>query len=793
MKNKREQLHEFDDELNLRELLQKYSSRWKWFVLSLVVTFGVAVLILRYTPHIYESKTKLLIKFEKTGSYSELSAFQDLGLFDGVGRYNNLYNEREILISRPVLEKVVRKLNLNIQYLLIGTKTGIERKEFYKNSPIRIQRINDSLDIETGVVFNIEVINSELYRFLDSEKFGNKKYHFGDTLEAVIGKFCIQRTAFYKAKHGPIRIGISVKPIKKTVSIYQSKLKIEPINENVDILMLTISGPVIKKNNDFLDTLMAEHTRQTVQDQMAIYRNTTKFINERIEAIARELSDVELDGESYMTKYDFSDILMNEKSLYDRTLVNEKKLIDSEIELELVDFLFDYLNNHPSNDELLPTNLGFTDLSINDAANEFNKLALEKNRLLSNSSSKNPAVKKLEIDLQSIRSSLSSSLLNLKSSLKMEVSRLRSMDSELGKNISNLPKHKRILRSIERQQLVKESLYVYLLQKREENEIASAVTEGNSKIIEAAYSNGKATNPNKKIHYSLAIFFGLFIPFSTIYLRHLLDNKVRGVEDLEKHNLPHLANIPKVDGRQKLVISKGNNSSAAEAFRILRTNTSFVLGPNTDGGKIIIATSSIAKEGKSFVALNLATSYALTGKKTLVVELDLRAPKLFEYAELKPDKGVTDYIIDDSVSIESLLVKSPRTEGLSLLSSGTKPPNPSEILMRDEIKVLFAYLKQNFDIIIVDTAPVGLVTDTLLISDMADACIYVVRANYLEKKLLGIPERLRNEGKLKNIGVVINSVEHIKSGRYGYGYGYGYGYEAQSEQKKWFNKLFNRS
>ena len=639
MRNKREKQHEFDDELNLRELLQKYTSRWKWFVLSLLITFGVAMLVLRYTPRIYESKTKLLIKFEKTGAYSELSAFQDLGLFDGIGRYNNLYNEREILSSRPILERVIRKLDLNIQYFLIGTKTGIERKEFYKNSPVGIQRVNDSLDIETGVVFNIEVLNAKSFRFLDSDKFGDKTYTFGDTLEAVIGKFYIHKTDFYKAKHGAIRIGISVKPIEKTISTFQSKLKIEPMNENVDILMLSINGPVIKKNNDFLDTLIAEHTRQTVQDQLAIYRNTTEFINERIAAIAQELSDVELDGENYMTKYDFSDILMNEKSLYDRTLVNEKKLVDSEIQLELVNFLYEYLNDHPDNDELLPTNLGFDDVSINEAANEFNKLALEKNRLLSHSSTKNPAVVKLENDLRSIKTSLNTSLLNLKSSLKLEVSRLRSMDSGFSQDIANLPKHKRVLRSIERQQLVKESLYVYLLQKREENEIASAVTEGNSKIIESAFSNGKATNPNKKIHYSLAIFFGLFIPFSTIYLRSLLDNKVRGREDLDKHNLPHLANIPKVDDRQKLVISKGNTSSAAEAFRILRTNTSFVLGPNTDAGKIIITTSSIAKEGKSFVALNLATSYALTGKKTVVVELDLRAPKLFEYADLKREKG----------------------------------------------------------------------------------------------------------------------------------------------------------
>ena len=779
---------EFEDELNLRDLIHKYLIQWKWFVLSLVSTFVVAFFVLRYTPKIYESKAKLLIKFEKAGAYSELSAFRDLGMFDGLGGYNNLYNEREILSSRILLEKVVSNLHLNIQYSLIGTTTGIERREFYKNSPIEIDFLNDSLLGDAEISYAIDVVDSKHFKFIDNKKFGDKEFSFGDTLTDNYGKFCFHITKHYKSKSESVSISVSIRPVSAVASTFQSNLEIEPINENVDILELKVSGPVIERNNDFLNELIAEHTRQTVNDQQAVYKSTTQFINDRISSIADELSDVEKDGEKYMTEYDFSDVLLSEKSLYDRTLVNEKKLVDSEIQLELVNFLYEYLNSHPNNNELLPTNLGFEDISINEAAHEFNKAVLDRNRLLSASSEKNPAVTKLTNDLASIRTSLNASLLNFRSSLKMEVRQLRSMDDELNQSISDLPKHKRVLRSIERQQVVKETLYIYLLQKREENEIASAVREGNSRTIETAYSSGSVKNPNEKIHYGLALFFGMLIPFSLIYLRSLLDNKVRSRADLDKYNLPHLSNIPKVKGSDKLVISDENMNSIAEAFRILRTNTSFMLGPKTDDGKIIITTSTIAKEGKSFIALNLGTSFALSGKKTIIVEMDLRSPKIFDYLEIPRGKGITDFVLDSSIDIDKLIIPAPSTKGLSLISCGTKPPNPSEIIMREEIKTMLTYLKKHFDIIVIDTAPVGLVTDTLLVSELSDVLIYVVRANFLEKKLLGIPEQLRDEGKIKNVGVVINYTEENNVGGYGYGYGYG-----RQEEIKWYKKPFKRN
>lgn len=783
--------YEFQEEFNLRELLGIYLSRWKWFLAAIIVFLGMAYLMLRYSNPVFESKARVLIKIEKAGAYSELSAFQDLGLFEGLSGYNNMYNEKEILHSRPLIEKVVRKLGLNVEYYLLGSKTGIERKEFYKRAPIQFFFV-DGQDIKKGFSHVIEIIDCNTFKFVDDIDFGNKKFLFGDTLDNGSSKFTLECTKYYNEENSNIQISIRASSIESTVSKYQSLLFVEPIDEQIDILELSIRGSLIDRNNDFLDSLIAEHTRMTITDQLTIYHNTTDFINDRIESIAEELSEVEKDGESYKTENELSDVFLNEKSLYDRTLFNERNLVEAEIQLELSKYLYDFLTDIEDYETLIPANLGLEEESINKSVAEYNKIALERLKLTQLSSNKNPAVLKLENELNSIITSLKAGLRNSRSSIELEVKKLRAEQGALNSDISDLPKHNRILRSIDRQQQVKESLYLYLLQKREENEIASAVTEGNSKIVESAYCNGVIVAPNKKMYYAAALFLGLLIPFSIIYLISLFDNKVRTKEDLDKFRLPHLGNVPHINSKEKIVIREGDTSPGAEAFRILRTNTNFVLKIKQDEGQIIMVTSTIAKEGKSFIALNLATSFALTGKKTVVVGLDLRAPRLFKYANLGKSKGVTELILDNSIDVDSLIISSKETENLSFLPAGVRPPNPSELLLREELAELFSLLKKKYDIVIVDTAPMGLVTDTLLVANQSDALLYVVRANYLEKKMLTIPQELLEKKSIRNVGVVLNAI--TKSGRGSYGYQYGYGQPTNNDDNKnWIKRLFGRS
>lgn len=788
MSTRGNQNSEFNDQINLRAIVFRYLSYWKWFVLSVFICFFISYVYVRYTPKQYESTAKLLIKVEQGGVYSELAAFQDLGLFEGNSGYNNLRNEKEILQSRPIIEQVVRSLDLHIKYNLLGSKTGIVRKEYYKNAPFLFKVINESIDsVNAYQSFDVHIVDEGHFKFIGPSEFGDKSYQFGDTLENGINKFTLIKSENFR-KHLVSRdFKITIAPIKFVVAQFQAKLKVEPMDEMMDILLLKIQGTNVKKNNDFLDSLITFHTNQTISDQLSIHRNTTSFINERIATLSEELADVEIDGEKYKSNNELTDVLMDEKSLHDKTLINDKQLIQAEIQLELTAYLQEFLSNISDKETLLPVNIGVDQHSVNEYVAEYNKTALNRLKLIQLSSEKNPQVAKLDTELDYIRSSLNASLKNSKTSIEMEVRRLKTEQSIIDNGISQLPKHARILRSIERQQQVKETLYLYLLQKREENEIASAVTEGNSKVIESAYSSGMPVAPRKAVYYLFSMIIGLVFPASIIYISGFLSNKVQSKDDLKEYDLPHLGNIP-WNKEAGLISSASSNNSLAESIRILRTNISFMLGRKDKDGKVILLTSTMPLEGKSFLTLNLGASYAITDKKTIVVGLDLRAPKLLKYLGYGETKGVSDYIQEENGEYGKYVIRDKNINNLYYLPSGTTPPNPAELLMRSELVGLIDDLKKNFDLVLIDTAPVSLVTDTLLISHLADASVYVIRANKLDKGQLEFVSELSKSGKLPHMGVVINGVKENSVNGYGYGYGYG----ENNQPKPIWKRLFRR-
>ena len=340
------------------------------------------------------------------------------------------------------------------------------------------------------------------------------------------------------------------------------------------------------------------------------------------------------------------------------------------------------------------------------------------------------------------------SLLNLKESLKIKNRELQRLENEINSKISTVPRYEREYREIQRQQQIKESLYLYLLQKREETAIALAVTVSNTKIIDEAFSDNVIVSPNKKIIYVISFLVGLLIPFGFIYIRRILDTKIHGKNDILAVNLPFIGDIPISETKDKIVVNHGENNHVSESFRLLRTNIDFMLKSKNQPGNIIFITSTIAKEGKSFISINLASIIALSGKKVLLIGLDLRAPKILEYTGLSKSKGVSNYLTDYEISLSDVIIHKPDDINFDLLVSGDIPPNPSELLMNDRIKEMFENVKEMYDYVIVDTAPVGPVTDTLLITPYADAIIYVSRADYLDKRLLNIPETLYKENKL---------------------------------------------
>jgi capsular exopolysaccharide synthesis family protein len=434
---------------------------------------------------------------------------------------------------------------------------------------------------------------------------------------------------------------------------------------------------------------------------------------------------------------------------------------------------------------LLPANIGLSNPSVIAMISEYNNLVLQRNRILKSSSEINPIIVNIDSQLSVLKSNLISNLNSIKSSSQLQINALDRQGGRINSRIASVPKNERQFKEIVRQQETKNALYLFLLQKREESILANAVSVEKAKILDKAFTDGIPVSPKITTTYLGAILLGLLLPFLIIYIRDLLDTKVHDEKDIKKIRIPYLGDVP-YSPTKRISISLDDNSSIAEAFRYVRTNISFML-EDKNTAKIVFITSTQSHEGKTFTAINLASSLAISGKKTLLLAMDLRAPKITQYLNIKNDLlGVTHFVKDISLSLKQITKNHPSIDNLQIVNSGEIPPNPVELLMSERVKQLFEEAKMKYDYIIVDTAPVGMVTDAIQIGKFADLTIYVVRANYLDKRRLHIPEKIHREHKLPNMAILINASDHSK-GAYGYGYGYGYG---NKKEKPWYKKLF---
>ena len=641
---------------------------------------------------------------KKVDAMSEMAVFSDLDLFGSSG---NLENEIEILKSRKLASAVAKNLQLNKKYIIKGSVTGFHAHEYFKNTPIIINHsINDSLLYASGGNFELTIVDNQSYTLseTDGENFGKKK--FGEKNSTSIGEIIVSKTDKFKDVFISKNFTIQVSKLNRTISTLKNSISISTVNKNASVLEISTKGPVIDKNNAIINELIQQHELDQLKDQNQISEKTRDFIKERMEFISKELSAVDNANQKFKTDNKLTDVSSDAQLLLTKASEIEKQIIERTIQLELTNYMNDFINQHDDVETLLPSNLGIEDISIATMTQSYNALVLERNKLLIGSSEQNPSITKLTGQINSIKTSLENSLQNIVSASNIELNALKKKANIYSSQLASVPGYEKEYRDIARQQQIKETLYLYLLQKREENEIALSANIANTKVIDHAYSNGIPISPKKKIVYLGALLLGLLIPAGTIYLRDLLDNKVHSKKDLEKYNLPHLANIPLSKENEKLVALNNPRSVLSEAFRILRTNVSFLFDGTKEKGNTLFVTSTIAAEGKTFVSLNIAHSLALTGKKVVVVGLDLRAPKLLQYLDLPlSKKGASDYIVNHQLTIEDVTFAIPGTENLDIIASGTTPPNPSELLMKPRLNELFEKLKLEYDYIVVDTAP----------------------------------------------------------------------------------------
>ncbi|MDW5289378.1 polysaccharide biosynthesis tyrosine autokinase [Formosa sp. PL04] len=779
------------NDLIVGDILHLYLSKWKYFILSIFTCLIFAFIFLRYSTNQYKSSAIIKINDEQQmNKLPEISSLQSSGIFSS--GFDNITDEIEILQSRTLIEQVIKDLKLNISFYVQGR---IKEKESYLDPPINLTFFkNDSIINKVDTTFYVTILSNTKFKVSnedpktltslgDDSEYG-KTYDFGDKISTSFGGIIITPNSESNGIQPGSVIKTVLNPVDKLINGYQNDLNLSN-EKGSSIINLSINGAIKAKSENFLNKLIDKYNNDVVNDKEEVIKVTSDFITNRLNIVSEELEKVDLTAETLKKDNRLSDLTSQSSIFLQSERDNENNLIATTNQIQLIDYMEDHLNSNNSNGDLLPANVGIEDSGISQVTKSHNDLVMQRNRILKNSSEKNPTVINLDNQIKALKDNLEQSLINLKSSNEITLGSLKRTDSRINAQIYSTPGKERKFRDITRQQNIKESLYLYLLEKREETAITLGMSSPNAKIIDRASSSNIPVSPKNLIVYLAALIFGLAIPISFIYANNLLDNKVHTKQDVINYlNIPFIGEIPK-SLTKDLAVKKVDYSPKAESFRILRTNIDFMLQNIMHKSKIIFVTSTTSKEGKSHTSVNLALSLSHSEKKVLFLETDIRVPKASKYLDVENGIGLTNYLSNNSLKLKDIIIKTKDNQFLDIIPSGAIPPNPAELLLSDRVRELFDSINNEYDYIIVDTAAVGLVTDTLLISKYADLFLYVVKANYLDKRSLHIAQTMYDDKRLPNMTILLNNSDHKKS--HGYGYGYGYGKNPNSS-KKWWQK-----
>ena len=759
---------------NLKELVLSYLKYWYWFVLCFIICTAIAYTSLRYSIPLYDVSSTIVISQEDNLSDAGLSVFKDLGLDQ---KQDKIENEIQILKSKTLIRNVITKLNLNVQYFYKGRVLDIEE---YRNPIVRMSfLVADSILFKQYATFNVRVDSDTSFSFVDENHNEISSHEFGNQVNTSVGQAILIPNQKNIAKAKGTIIKIKLMPMRSLVDSYRSRLAIYVVGQNSSVLQVSLRDGVIERSEDFINNLIDEYGKQTIKNKNETSNKTAQFINERLNEISKNLSTVDSEAAKYMSKYGVNEDLTGTSGrLADVSTENKRQVAIYETQTLLIKSTIDFINNKQAKNDFIPSNLGIDDSAITTDIGKYNTLVLQRKRLLKTSTLENPIVIKIDDQLAGLRDVLFQNLNSLKKRVAIKLNSVQKRNKGFEKELFQAPEKQKDLREIVREQEVTEKLYLYLLQKKEEADITSHITLPNSRVIDRATPISlQPVAPNKKGTYLLSTLLGFLIPFVIIYTKNLFSTNVKSKKDIEEFvSAPIIGTIPKTKLESKFAIYNDSRTPVSEAFRILITNIDFLLaGVNKKRGKIIFTTSSISGEGKTFISSNIAKTLAITGKKVAYVGADLRFPKFHEILDLpngRITQGFTNYITNLDINVEDIIYKENSEDPIYIIPSGIIPPNPSGLLMNERVQTMFDYLEKNYDYIVVDTAPVSLVTDTLLISKLADLTIYVVKENYSDKRLLNLPEKYYQDERLVNLAMLLNYASTNMSGAYGYGYGY---------------------
>ena len=782
-----------DEKIDIQELLFKYIIHWPWFVGAVLICLVGAWIYLRMATPIYNISATVLIKDDKKGGAAGMiTGLENLGLDGLVSSSQNIDNEVEVLRSKTIAKEVVEQLGLYVSYT---DEDEFPSKNIYKTSPVIVSLtpqeaeklsapmvVEMALYTQRGLDVNVTVGDNEYKKHFEKLPavfpMNEGTLAFFQSPDSLsLKKDTIEDSSTQSVRH----ITATINSPMRVARAYCENLSIEPTSKTTSVAVISLKNSSLQRGQDFINQLLEMYNRNTNNDKNEIAQKTAEFIDERINIISKELGSTEANLENFKRNAGITDLSSEAQIALTGNAEYEKKRVEIRTQISLIEDLRKYIRGNEY--EVLPSNVGLQDVALVATIERYNEMLVERKRLLRTSTENNPTIINLDTSIRAMKLNVQATLDGTLQGMLITKADLDREASRFSRRISDAPGQERQFVSIARQQEIKAGLYLMLLQKREENAITLAATANNAKIIDEAIADDIPVSPKRRMIYLIALVLGVGIPVGIIYLIGLTKFKLEGRADVEKlTTVPIVGDIPLTDEKNEkdgsIAVFENQNNLMSETFRNIRTNLQFML---QNDKKVILVTSTVSGEGKSFISANLAISLSLLGKKVVIVGLDIRKPGLNKVFRLPTkEKGITLYLANPETDLMSLVQPSDINQNLYILPGGTVPPNPTELLARDGLDKAIEILKKNFDYIILDTAPVGMVTDTLLIGRVADLSVYVCRADYTHKVEYTLINELAEEKKLPNLCTVINGVD-LKRRKYGYYYGYGkygkyYGY-----------------
>lgn len=764
---------------DLQAELNKYLKKWPWFILSLLIVLVLAWLYLRYTPKQYATNASVLVSSgdQKSNSVS-MEDFANLSLGGSLGSAN-LQDEIAIMKSKPLLYDLVKKLNLEVQVVNEGR---VIKTNMYDEVPIFGHLEISNPKKFKSQSFSFIPVNNKAFK-LKYQDGAEKTHQYGERIKLDHGVFTIYRQPLVDFK-SPLSLQLT-HPDLVVNDLEQRILATQDSKNKSSIIALTYVGKIPQKSENILNELIKQYNKDATDNKNLEAQNTATFIDGRLDLITKELGNIEDQKATFKRNNQITDLATQAQLSVENANEATKKIMDVGTQLEMVNSVLSYANS-ANNEQLLPSNLGMPS-GLDDVINEYNQLVLTRNKTLRQATSSNPAVIQFNRDISSMRSLIKENLQKSRLSLQSNMVALQQKVNENKAAVAQFPGQEKIFRNIDRQQNIKEALYLFLLQKREETSISLAVTTPKARVVNPAYTSLNPVSPQKSKIYLIAMVLGLAIPFLLLYVYFFFDSKVRNKGDISRvlPNIPLLAEVPTADKEAGDLVMKNDLSIYAEAFRILTTNLKFMLTKIQGRAPVILFTSSVKGEGKTTISMNSALSLS-SNKKVVIIGADLRNPQLKRYIPSNV-LGLSDYLADYTTELEAIINPSGLNTNLDIIDSGSIPPNPTDLLEDQRLKILIDDLVTRYDYVLIDSAPMMMVSDSFHILALADVLVYVTRAKYTEKQLLNYIKVVEADENVKKIGLVLNDIDKEEL-RYGYGGKYGYGYYTDEPKTLW-NRL----